>query len=190
MLRLIILVTAILGLAGCDQAHPSIGPASASAPAATPASAPAESVPCKYRMCSEGARLYWFNEPQKDSLNGDTDWWQGSQAGEFENGTGHPTLVVGCRASRFIQAQIKTGVILESSDSVTNVPAKADGKRTAFNWPVAKDYETIILDKSQFRSLSRNQNLILGLEDYHGFTHNMVLQIAPFSPEMKKSCSL
>src|SRR5882757_5025052 len=107
---------------------------------------------CRYKLCSSGERLYWFVQVQKDSLNGDTDLWEPNRSAEYENRGGHPELFALCRKSVFIQAQIKTdGVFLESTNGIARVKTRAAGKSVVFRWPVAKDYQTLVLNKQQFR---------------------------------------
>jgi hypothetical protein len=147
--------------------------------------------PCSYSRCSQGDRLYWFVKAQKNALTGDEDWWEGNRSAEYENKSGNPALKVLCRNHKLIQTQIDSAGLFPSAiDSITTIPAKVDGKPTAFRWSVAKDDQTFILTRTQLLELLKHKNLVLGIEDYHGATYNLILQIPPLSPEMRSSCSL
>jgi hypothetical protein len=185
-------------LVGCEKANPSVESAGANVPKAVatptkPAYDDSNSSACKYTYCTEDEpRLYWFVEQQKNSLSGDEDWWQPNRSAGYENRAGHPTVKVECRNNRFEQAQLDTaGVFLESAYSVATVRAKVDGVSQVFHWDVAKDDQTIVLSKAQFRELLKHRNImVLGIPDYHGVTYNMILQVPPLNPEFRKSCGL
>jgi hypothetical protein len=160
-----------------------------------------ESVPCLYTYCTSGGRLYWYKQDQHDSLDGDIEMWEGNRSASYEDKSGHPWLAVYCRAPKTIQAEIKTagisgfgsvdaGILLENTEGIAKVRAKADGKNVVFNWRVSKDHQDLILNKSELRSLLKYKMLVLGLEDYDGATYRMVLQIPPTNKEMQQSCNL
>ena len=158
-------------------------------------------MPCLYAYCSSGDRLYWFKQDQPDSLDGKIEMWEGNRGASYEDKSGHPWLAVYCRAHKTIQAEIKTagvsglgsvdaGILLENTDGIAKVRAKADGKNVVFNWQVSKDHQALILNKSELRGLLKYKMLILGLEDYGGVTYRMILQIPPTNKEMQQSCGL